>query len=105
MDATTVGVIVGVERDACRVLTNQGRPEKPDVRVALLPDLKRKLNNRKAGAQDGGACVWWWRRGGEGRWGEPGEWKKGGGGGGEHDILLEEGYAGLSASWGARQRC
>ncbi|RMZ52246.1 hypothetical protein APUTEX25_001636, partial [Auxenochlorella protothecoides] len=53
LDATTVGVIVGVERDACRVLTNQGRPEKPDVRVALLPDLKRKLNNRKAGAQDG----------------------------------------------------
>ncbi|KAK2076003.1 hypothetical protein QBZ16_001339 [Prototheca wickerhamii] len=53
LDAATVGVIVGVDRDACRVLTNQGRPEKPDVRVCRLPDLKRKLNDRRAAAQDG----------------------------------------------------
>jgi hypothetical protein len=65
LDGQTVGVIVGVEESACRVLTNQGRPDKPDVRVCRLPDLKRKLNNRRASTQDrsesGGVrrALWW----------------------------------------------
>lgn len=50
---------MGVEADAARVLTNQGRPERPDVRVCTLADLKRKLNNRRASVMDGGA---WGRR-------------------------------------------
>lgn len=53
LDAQTVGVIVGVDKDSCSVLTNQGHPEKPDVRVCRLPDLKRKVNNRRATALDG----------------------------------------------------
>ncbi|KAG7669634.1 hypothetical protein Ndes2437B_g05814 [Nannochloris sp. 'desiccata'] len=52
LDSQTVGVIVGVEKDTCRVLTNAGDPGKPDVRVCRLPDLKRKINNRRASAQD-----------------------------------------------------
>eukprot|EP00894_Picocystis_sp_ML_P001734 jgi/Pico_ML_1/52251/g2983.t2 len=34
LDATTVGVIVRVERERCHVLTNQGRVDKPDVRLS-----------------------------------------------------------------------
>lgn len=53
LDAQTVGVIVGVDKDCCSVLTNQGRPEKPDLRVCRLPDLKRKMDSRRASTQDG----------------------------------------------------
>jgi transcription elongation factor SPT5 len=53
LDPQTVGVIVGVEQDSCSVLTNQGRPEKPDVRVCRLHDLKRKADTRRNVAQDG----------------------------------------------------
>lgn len=53
LDSSTVGVIVNVEKDSCKVLTNQGRPEKPNVRICRLPDLKRKINNRRATAIDG----------------------------------------------------
>ncbi|PRW59844.1 transcription elongation factor SPT5-like protein 1 [Chlorella sorokiniana] len=53
LDNTTVGVIVNVEQDALRVLTNQGRPDKPDIRVCRLPDIKRKMNNRRASVKDG----------------------------------------------------
>jgi transcription elongation factor SPT5 len=52
LDSQTVGVIVGIEKDTCRVLTNAGDPGKPDVRVCRLPDVKRKINNRRASAQD-----------------------------------------------------
>jgi transcription elongation factor SPT5 len=47
LDPTTVGVIVGVDKDSCRVMTNQGRPDKPDVRICRLPDLKRKLTDKR----------------------------------------------------------
>lgn len=53
LDPTTVGVIVGVDKDSCRVLTNQGRPDKPDIRTCRLPDLKRKIDSRRASTQDG----------------------------------------------------
>ncbi|GAB4821977.1 hypothetical protein N2152v2_009023 [Parachlorella kessleri] len=54
LDNQTFGVIVGVEKEACRVLTNQGRPEKPDVRVCRLPDIQRKLLARRNVTQDAG---------------------------------------------------
>ena len=53
LDAQTVGVLVGVDKDSCRVLTNQGRPDAPDVRICRLPDIKRKVVNRRASAIDG----------------------------------------------------
>lgn len=53
LDPQTVGVIVGVDKDSCRVLTNQGRPEAPDIRICRLPDIKRKVVNRRASAIDG----------------------------------------------------
>ncbi|KAL4420140.1 hypothetical protein ABPG77_010356 [Micractinium sp. CCAP 211/92] len=53
LDNATVGVVVNVEADALRVLTNQGRPDKPDIRVCRLPDIKRKMNNRRASVKDG----------------------------------------------------
>jgi len=52
LDSQTVGVIVGIEKHTCRVLTNAGDQGKPDVRVCRLPDVKRKINNRRASAQD-----------------------------------------------------
>jgi transcription elongation factor SPT5 len=52
LDSQTVGVIVGIEKDTCRVLTNAGDLGKPDLRVCRLPDVKRKINNRRASAQD-----------------------------------------------------
>ena len=35
-------------------LPRQGRPDKPDIRVCRLPDIKRKMNNRRASVKDGG---------------------------------------------------
>ena len=46
-----------MEPDSCTVLTNQGRPDKPDVRVCRLPDLKRKINSRRTTAMDTGQNV------------------------------------------------
>ena len=117
LDNTTVGVIVNVEQDALRVLTNQvrvqccwegggggggeevlrravllllhvclllqtgglplsiaaaaaavaaalqGRPDKPDVRLCRLPDIKRKMDNRRASVKDGGAAAGGGRQG------------------------------------------
>eukprot|EP00887_Chlorella_sp_A99_P006595 scaffold3.g6595.t1 len=57
LDANTVGVVVGVEADSCTVLTNQGRPDKADVRTCRLPDIKRKMNSRRNTATDGGQNV------------------------------------------------
>ncbi|EFN50704.1 hypothetical protein CHLNCDRAFT_142577 [Chlorella variabilis] len=48
LDNTTVGVIVNVEQDALR-----GRPDKPDIRVCRLPDIKRKMMNKRASVKDG----------------------------------------------------
>lgn len=53
LDNATVGVVINVEQDALRVLTNQGRPDKPDIRVCRLADIKRKMNNRRASVKDG----------------------------------------------------
>ena len=53
LDAQTVGVIIAVDKDSCRVLTNQGRPDSPDIRICRLPDMKRKVVNRRASAIDG----------------------------------------------------
>ena len=36
------------------LLCVQGRPDKPDIRVCRLPDIKRKMNNRRASVKDGG---------------------------------------------------
>lgn len=36
------------------MLTNQGRPEKPDVRVCRLPDIQKKLLTRRNITQDMG---------------------------------------------------
>ena len=36
----------------------QGRPDKPDIRVCRLPDIKRKMNNRRASVKDGGEAAW-----------------------------------------------
>jgi hypothetical protein len=44
--------VVQVEREACRVLTNAGSAERPEVRTCRLPDLKRKLLARMNTAQD-----------------------------------------------------
>jgi hypothetical protein len=32
----------------------QGRPDKPDIRVCRLPDIKRKMINKRASVKDGG---------------------------------------------------
>lgn len=53
LDSQTVGVIVGIESETCKVLTNAGEMGKGDTRICRLPDLKRKMNNRRATAQDG----------------------------------------------------
>ncbi|KAK9811747.1 hypothetical protein WJX72_009461 [[Myrmecia] bisecta] len=52
LDQQTAGIIVAVDKDTCRVLTNQGTPEKPDIRLCRLPDIKRKMITRKAVTQD-----------------------------------------------------
>lgn len=43
LDQTTVGVIVAIEADSARVLTNQGAGTTPDVRVCKPQDVKRRL--------------------------------------------------------------
>lgn len=53
LDSQTVGVIIGVDKDSCKILTNQGRPDAPDVRTCRLPDIKRKIVNRRSSAIDG----------------------------------------------------
>lgn len=52
LDQHTVGVIIDVSQDSCRVLTNQGSADRPEIKVCRLPDIKRKLNNRRNTAQD-----------------------------------------------------
>eukprot|EP00884_Botryococcus_braunii_P016048 jgi/Botrbrau1/3126/Bobra.0070s0099.1 len=43
LDQTTVGVIVAIEADSARVLTNQGGGTTPSVRVCKPQDVKKKL--------------------------------------------------------------
>eukprot|EP00854_Cymbomonas_tetramitiformis_P009613 gene9613-11391_t len=52
LDAATVGVIIKVDREACRVLTNNSLADRPDVRVCRLPDIKKKISLRRNTAQD-----------------------------------------------------
>jgi transcription elongation factor SPT5 len=52
LDAGTVGVVIGVDRGAARVLTSAGTADAPDVRSCRLPDIKRKLAPRATVAQD-----------------------------------------------------
>lgn len=40
--------------DLCVPPLLQGRPDKPDIRVCRLPDIKRKMNNKRASVKDGG---------------------------------------------------
>ncbi len=39
-----VGVVVGVEKDACQVLTNMGQPGRPDVRTCKASDIRRRFD-------------------------------------------------------------
>ena len=53
LDASTAGVIVGVEAGGiARVLTNQGAPGAPDVRRVRAADIARKVNAARATAVD-----------------------------------------------------
>lgn len=36
-------MVVKIERDAAKVLTSNGTPEQPDVRVCRLPDIQRRV--------------------------------------------------------------
>jgi hypothetical protein len=49
-----VGVVVECGPDSCRVLTNRGTPDRPEIRSARLPDIKRKLMMRNAVSNDQG---------------------------------------------------
>lgn len=53
-EAGVVGVIVECGPDSCRVLTNRGTPDRPEIRTARLPDIKRKLMMRNAVSNDQG---------------------------------------------------
>ncbi len=48
LDQTTVGVIVAIEADSARILTNQGTGGTPDIRVCKPQDVKRKLFPNRA---------------------------------------------------------
>lgn len=52
LDQATVGVIVEISKDACKVLTNQGSVERPELRTCRLPDIKRKMVTRNATTSD-----------------------------------------------------
>ncbi|EFJ43471.1 hypothetical protein VOLCADRAFT_106802 [Volvox carteri f. nagariensis] len=43
INQNTAGVVVKIEKDAARVLTNNGTPEQPDVRLYRLTDIQRKV--------------------------------------------------------------
>ncbi|KAG2495630.1 hypothetical protein HYH03_006230 [Edaphochlamys debaryana] len=43
LNQATAGVVVKIEKDAARVLTNNGTPEQPDVRLCRLTDIQRKV--------------------------------------------------------------
>lgn len=53
-EAGLVGVIVECGPDSCRVMTNRGTPDRPELRTARLPDIKRKLLMRNAVSNDQG---------------------------------------------------
>ena len=52
LDQSTVGVIVEISKEACKVLSNQGTVERPDMRTCRLPDIKRKMTTRHATTSD-----------------------------------------------------
>ncbi|KXZ44189.1 hypothetical protein GPECTOR_71g550 [Gonium pectorale] len=43
----TAGVVVKIEKDAARVLTNNGNPDQPDVRLCRLTDIQRKVSYKQ----------------------------------------------------------
>ncbi|GFR39839.1 hypothetical protein Agub_g334 [Astrephomene gubernaculifera] len=43
LNQSTAGVVVKIEKDAARVLTNNGTPDQPDVRLCRLTDIQRKV--------------------------------------------------------------
>ncbi|BDA45194.1 Transcription elongation factor SPT5 [Coccomyxa sp. Obi] len=51
LDQTTVGVIISVAKDSCKVLTNKGSVDQPMVRVCRAVDIKRKVT-REGSAMD-----------------------------------------------------
>ena len=66
LDQATVGVLVEISKDACKVLTNQGSVERPELRTCRLPDIKRKMITRNATTSDLGlnqvrrrSCGFW----------------------------------------------
>ena len=52
LDNNTAGVIYKIERDAARVLTNNGTLERPDLRVCKESDITRKINSRTSSTTD-----------------------------------------------------
>lgn len=48
LDASTAGVIIGIEKDIARVLTNHSTPQQPDVRLCKVSIQ---------GMQACGACI------------------------------------------------
>lgn len=49
-----VGVVVGVEKDSCQVLTNMGQPGNPNVRTCKAGDIRRRFDMGQIRR-----CVWW----------------------------------------------
>ena len=43
LDERTFGVIVKIEHEACRVLTNASTPERAAIRCAKLPDIQKSI--------------------------------------------------------------
>ncbi|GLC43354.1 hypothetical protein PLESTB_001336800 [Pleodorina starrii] len=47
INQSSAGVIVKIEKDAARVLTSNGTPDQPDVRLCRLTDIQRKVTYRQ----------------------------------------------------------
>lgn len=52
LDANTAGVIIGIDKDYARVLTNSSTIAKPDVRMCKESDIMRKLDMRRTSTVD-----------------------------------------------------
>eukprot|EP00898_Chlorokybus_atmophyticus_P002859 jgi/Chlat1/3574/Chrsp234S03564 len=52
LDNSSFGMIIKVEKEACQVLTNNGTPDRPDIRTVRLPEIQRKLYSKKYTTQD-----------------------------------------------------
>lgn len=47
LNATTAGVIFQIDKDAAKVLTVQGTPDHPDIKVCRIADIQRKVFSKK----------------------------------------------------------